>query len=87
MIGNNMRSAIEASYLADNVVLLRHFEYDGEIRQAISIFKKRTSSHERTIREFAISKNGIQVGNILKQFHGVLTGVPTYTGSRLDEKS
>ncbi|MHB9017849.1 MAG: ATPase domain-containing protein [Burkholderiales bacterium] len=85
MIGNNMRSAIEASYLADNVILLRHFEYDGEVRQAISIFKKRTSDHERTIREFAISKNGVRVGNVLKQFHGVLTGVPTYTGNKLDE--
>ncbi len=83
IIGNDMRSAIEASYLADNVVLLRHFEFDGEVHQAISIFKKRTSNHERTIREFSISKNGIRVGEILQRFHGVLTGVPTYTGSVL----
>jgi len=84
MIGNTMSSAIEASYLADNVVLLRHFEYDGEVRQAISIFKKRASSHERTIREYSVSEKGIHVGNVLQQFHGVLTGIPTFTGSRLD---
>lgn len=86
MIGNNVSSAIEASYLADNVVLLRHFEYDGEVRQVISVFKKRASTHERTIREYAITEQGIRVGNILQQFQGVLTGVPAYTGNRLDDK-
>lgn len=85
MIVNAMSSAIEASYLADNVMLLRHFEYNGEIRQAISIFKKRASCHERTIREYSISEKGISVGNVLQQFHGVLTGVPIFTGGKLDD--
>lgn len=84
MIGNSMSTAIEASYLADNVLLLRHFEYNGEVRQAISVFKKRASSHERTIREYSISEQGIHVGNVLQQFHGVLTGIPTFAGNSLD---
>jgi circadian clock protein KaiC len=85
MIGNIMSSAGETSYLADNVILIRHFEYHGEVRQAISVFKKRAGSHERTIREFAISGKGIRVGNVLRDFHGVLTGVPTFEGRQLDE--
>lgn len=85
MIGNIMSSAGETSYLADNVVLLRHFEFNGEIRQAISVFKKRAGLHERTIREFSISDKGIRVGNVLRDFHGVLTGVPSYEGKHLDE--
>lgn len=85
MIGNSMSTALQASYLADNVLLLRHFEYDGEVRQAISVFKKRASSHERTIREFSISEQGIHVGNVLQHFHGVLTGIPTFMGNSLDE--
>lgn len=85
MIGNIMSSAGETSYLADNVVLLRHFEYHGEVRQAISVFKKRAGFHERTIREFTISSEGIHVGQVLHNFHGVLTGVPTFEGKKLDE--
>ncbi|MES2407024.1 MAG: ATPase domain-containing protein [Pseudomonadota bacterium] len=84
MIGSAMSTAVEASYLADNVILLRHFESDGEVHQAISVFKKRASAHERTIREFSISEKGVLVGSVLQQFHGVLTGIPTFTGSKLD---
>lgn len=85
MIGNIMSSAGETSYLADNVILLRHFEYEGAIRQAISVFKKRAGRHERSIREFSISGQGIHVGHSLRDFHGVLTGVPTYMGEELNE--
>ena len=85
MIGNIMSSAGETSYLADNVILIRHFEFHGEVRQAISVFKKRAGSHERTIREFTITSQGIRVGNSLRDFHGVLTGVPTFEGKQLDE--
>ena len=65
-----------ASYIADNVIMLRYFEAQGEVRQALSVFKKRIGFHERTIRQMAITSSGIQVGPILRQFRGVLTGVP-----------
>lgn len=84
ILGGNMSSAIDASYLADNVLLLRHFEYNGAVRQAISVFKKRGSVHERSIREYSVSSEGIHVGEVLKQFHGVLTGVPTFVGHKLE---
>jgi circadian clock protein KaiC len=87
MLGGNMTTSVDASYLADNVIMLRYFENDAEVRQAVSIFKKRGSSHERTIREFKITKNGISIGPILRGFHGILTGVPTYVGEALDAES
>jgi circadian clock protein KaiC len=83
MLGNNMTTAVDASYLADNVLMLRYFENGAEVRQAISVFKKRASAHERTIREFKINRDGIHVGPPLNGFHGILTGVPTYVGSPL----
>lgn len=86
ILGGNMSSAIDASYLADNVLLLRHFEFNGEIRQAISVFKKRGSEHERSIREYSITDKGLRVGRVLEQFHGVLTGVPTFEGHKLDDE-
>jgi circadian clock protein KaiC len=78
-----MSTPVDASYLADGVILLRYFEAFGEIRQAISVVKKRTGKHERTIRELRMD-NGISVGEPLKDFQGVLTGVPEYIGTGAD---
>ena len=71
-----MQSPVDASYLADAVVLMRYFEARGEVRQAISVVKKRGGAHERTIREFRLTDQGIVVGPPLREFRGVLTGVP-----------
>lgn len=76
VMGGSMTTNIDASYLSDNVILLRYFEADGEVQQAISVFKKRGSGHERTIRRFAITRKGIDIGPALRQFRGILTGVP-----------
>ena len=81
LIGPNMQTPVDASYLADAVLLLRYFESKGEVRQAISVMKKRGGAHERTIREFAMTNGRICVGEALRHFRGVLTGVPVYEGS------
>jgi circadian clock protein KaiC len=80
MIGSQMSTPVDASYLADAVILLRYFETAGEVRQAISVVKKRGSRHERTIREFRLDEGGIRVGEPLRDFRGILTGVPVYEG-------
>lgn len=72
--------AAEVSYLADTVVLLRYFEFQGSVRTAISVVKKRSGPHEKTIREFRIGEGGMRVGEPLDDFQGVLTGVPQYRG-------
>jgi len=79
MVGQ-MTSPVDASYLADSIVLLRYFEAAGEVRQAISVLKRRGGPHERTIREFVFGPRGIRIGSPLSQFHGVLTGVPSFLG-------
>jgi circadian clock protein KaiC len=76
-----MQSTVDLTYLADTVLLLRYFEARGTLRQAISVIKKRSGNHERTLREITISKSGIEVGNPLSDLQGVLTGVPTFLGS------
>jgi circadian clock protein KaiC len=75
-----MHSPVDLSYLTDTVVLLRHFEFCGAVKKAISVIKKRSGAHEETIREFRLGPHGISVGPPLSSFQGVLTGVPTYTG-------
>lgn len=69
---------IDVSYLADSVLLFRYFENNGEVRQAVSVFKKRTGPHERTIRELRIDQSGFSVGEPLRHFHGIMSGVPQY---------
>ena len=78
LIGNQMTTPVDASYLADAVVLLRYFEHRGEVRQSISVMKKRGSRHERTLREFRLDGGRISVGRPLREFRGVLTGVPEF---------
>ena len=75
-----MNTPVDASYLADAVILLRYFEARGEVRQAISVMKKRGGRHERTIREFRLDGGRITVGDTLREFRGVLTGVPVLRG-------
>jgi circadian clock protein KaiC len=72
----DMKTPVDITYLADTVVLLRYFEALGKVRRAISVVKKRTGAHEDTIREYRISGTGLQVGNPLRGFQGILRGVP-----------
>lgn len=76
-IGHGMTAPVDVTYLADTVLFLRYFEAQGEVRRAISCIKKRTGRHENSIREYRIGDGGISVGAPLKEFQGVLQGVPT----------
>ena len=76
----DMRAPVDITYLADTVILLRYFEAMGQVRRAVSIIKKRTGTHESTIREYRISSQGLKIGAPLEAFQGVLRGVPHYFG-------
>ena len=77
----DMKAPVDVTYLADTVILLRYFEAAGRVRRAISVIKKRTSAHEDTIREYRIGGSGIQLGEPLTSFQGVLRGVPEMIGA------
>jgi circadian clock protein KaiC len=86
LIGAAMNTPVDASYLADAVILLRYYELRGEVHQAISIVKKRGGQHERTIRELRLGPIGIHVGKALSEFRGILTGVPVFEGEPAPSK-
>lgn len=79
-IGSPLQSAVDVSYLADNILLLRYFENQGEVRQAISTIKRRSGSHEHTIRELKLGPDRIHIGRPLHDFQGVFTGTPIFLG-------
>jgi circadian clock protein KaiC len=76
-----MQNPVDISYLSDSVLMLRYFEFDGAVRRALSVVKKRSGRHEHTIREFRLGSGGLAVGPPLRDFSGVFTGTPQYTGT------
>ena len=80
LLGAAMSSPVDVSYLADNVLLLRYFEAAGEVRQALSVVKRRSGPHERSIRQLLIKDGKVSIGEPLKNFTGVLTGTPEFVG-------
>jgi len=79
MVGSSVTGDVDVSYLADNVLLFRYYEYAGEVRKALSVFKRRAGPHEGAIRRLTMGgAEGICVGEPLNAFRGILTGVPVY---------
>jgi circadian clock protein KaiC len=76
VVGQNMMTPVDVSYLADCVILMRYFELAGELRKAVSVVKKRSGAHEKAIRPYAIGPGGLTIGPPLTEFHGVLSGTP-----------
>lgn len=81
LVGMSMQTPVDATYLADSVILLRFFEAAGVVRQAISVMKRRGGRHEHAIREMRLSSQGVWVGKPLHEFQGVLSGIPTFVGN------
>jgi circadian clock protein KaiC len=81
----DMKAPVDITYIADTVILLRYFEAFGEVRRAISVIKKRFGSHQSSIREFRVGKGGIAVGEPLRGFQGILTGVPAFVANDRDQ--
>ncbi|MET4174425.1 circadian clock protein KaiC [Bradyrhizobium sp. LA2.1] len=82
-----MDTPLDISYLSDSVVMLRYFEVGGTVRRALSVVKKRSGRHEHTIREFRLSSAGITLGPPLREFSGIFSGNPHYTGAPKPEGS
>ena len=78
-----METPLDLSYLSDSVLMLRYFEVGGTVRRALSVVKKRSGNHENTIREFRLSGRGIELGPPLKEFSGIFSGTPRYSGEEL----
>lgn len=81
VVASHSPEGVDLSYLADNVMILNYFEAYGEVRKAISILKMRIGRHESSIRELRFVDGSFSVGESLREFRGILTGIPLYTGS------
>ena len=84
MLNTTDTTSFELTYLADLVIYLRYFETGGRVRKAISVIKNRLSAHETSIREFEITDKGLEIGSPLRQFEGILSGIPRFVGGAED---
>ncbi len=78
--GTPRQAPFDLSYISDSVLLFHTFEYGGELRKAISMYKRRGGAHEATLRELTFGPQGVQIGEPLRQFRGVLTGSAELVG-------
>ena len=85
LLGSQMAAPVDTSYLADSVVLLRYFEYAGEVKKAVSVVKKRSGRHESTIRELWFDEKGVHLGEPLRNFRGILSGTPVPSRDAVSE--
>ena len=76
LVGSRAEVPVDASYLADSVILVRYFEDRGKVRKAISVVKKRSGYHEETIRELWFDSGGVHVSEPITDLRGILTGDP-----------
>jgi circadian clock protein KaiC len=86
LLGSGMQTPVDASYLADTVIALRYFEARGKLRRAISVVKKRSGAHEDTLRELRLQHGGVQLGEPLHDFHGVMSGIPAIVREELVQR-
>ena len=66
LLGAGGDAPVDTSYLADTVLLLRYFELQGAVSIALSVIKKRTGAHERTIRELRLENGTIHIGESVR---------------------
>jgi circadian clock protein KaiC len=83
----HMNTPVDVSYLADSVIVFRYFEALGEVKKAVSVIKKRSGPHENTVREISMTAQGVAIGEPLRRFQGVLTGVPQIVGGGSAERA
>jgi circadian clock protein KaiC len=57
----------------DNILILKYVELDGKMKRVISVLKARGSDHEKDLREFIITKNGIKIGEPFTNISGLLS--------------
>ena len=75
--GISSATSFNASYIADNIVVLSYIEMDSALHKVIGVLKKRVGRFEQTLREFELTDDGIQVGDPLTNVTGILQGTPS----------
>ena len=74
LFGSLQLSSAGISFISDTVILLRYVEMESALTRAISVLKMRGSDHDKSLREFRITSNGMEILERFEQTTGILQG-------------
>jgi circadian clock protein KaiC len=63
------------SFLTDDLIVQRYVEIDGQLQKVIAVVKMRGSPHSKQLRAYEVTGQGLEVGNVLTGYSGIITGV------------
>lgn len=65
------------SFLTDDIIVQRYAEIEGQLRKVMLVVKMRGSRHSRDFRSYEITANGVVMGDLLREYDGIISGSPT----------
>jgi circadian clock protein KaiC len=74
---NELRFSPHAiSFLTHDIILQRYVEIEGQLRRMLTVVKTRGRKHSSDIRAYEVTEKGLVVGEVLKQYRGLITAIP-----------
>jgi circadian clock protein KaiC len=73
------------SFLADDILVQRYIELEGQLRTVLTVVKMRGSTHSRNFHEYTLTEMGAVIGDTLRGYEQILTGFPTPRASTSTE--
>jgi circadian clock protein KaiC len=70
------------SFLTDDIIRLRYVEIEGQLRKIMMVVKMRGGDHSKDIREYEITSKGVIIGDRLKDYERLITGIPNRAAKR-----
>ena len=65
------------SFITDEIIVQRYVEIEGGLGRVMAVIKMRGSEHSHEFRRYEVTPKGVVVGDTLKEYDGLITGVPT----------
>ncbi len=65
------------SFITDEIIAQRYIEIEGALERVMAVIKMRGSEHSHEFRRYEVTSQGVVVGGSLKEYDGLITGVPT----------
>jgi circadian clock protein KaiC len=64
------------SFITDDIIVQRYVEIDGALNKLLAVVKMRRSDHSTEFRTYQVTATGAAVGEPLRGYEGILTGMP-----------
>jgi circadian clock protein KaiC len=77
-------SPYNISFLTDDIIAMRYIELDGALRRVLAVVKMRSSDHITDLCEYRVTARGLEIGEALRDYKGIITGLPERRSAAAD---